>query len=268
MNQVTLSGQITDVHPHAAQDGSQIARFRLAVLNYRLEFEQYPCIAYGDRAQQILQYSQGGNPVYAEIMASLQERPLTNDPTEKRKTNVLSVNGLGYIGMGVINAQQGLNRGFFCVRLGADPQTRYFESGRAIVSFNGCVNRSRDISDWITFESWGDSDRMKQVETLSQYAKKGSSLAIEGELRLDQWIDKETQQPRQKIKIIISRFNFVGSRSDNPMHLTGQNLTGQTPQWSESSQQPMTVQRPVSPTVPTSQPVAPVGMGSLDAIPF
>lgn len=55
----------------------------------------------------------------------------------------------------------------------------------------------------ITF--WG-----KQAETLCRWKKKGDPLLVEGALRMDKWVDKQSGQNRSKLKVQGLSFTFVG----------------------------------------------------------
>ena len=53
-------------------------------------------------------------------------------------------------------------------RLTADPETRYFESGKVVAKFSIAVNRTKDEADFFEIEAWE-----KTAEVVSQYCKKG-----------------------------------------------------------------------------------------------
>jgi len=49
----------------------------------------------------------------------------------------------------------------------------------------------------------------RQAETLGQYMKKGRPIMIEGRLRLDTWEDKQTNQKRSKLGVVMESFQFL-----------------------------------------------------------
>ena len=55
------------------------------------------------------------------------------------------------------------------------------------------------------------------METIAQYLKKGRPILIEGRLKLDTWDDKQTNQKRSKLGIILETFQFLdaGQGRDN-----------------------------------------------------
>ena len=79
-------------------------------------------------------------------------------------------------------------------RLTRDPELRYTPSGRAVCRFGLAVNRSyknqegNNVEDtlFINVSVWG-----KQAEYTSQYLKKGRRIAINGELRSNNWQDRD-----------------------------------------------------------------------------
>ncbi len=79
-------------------------------------------------------------------------------------------------------------------RLTRDPELRYTPSGKAVCRLGLAINRSyrnqegNNIEDtlFINVSVWG-----KQAEHTSQYLKKGRRVAINGELRSNNWQDRE-----------------------------------------------------------------------------
>ena len=52
----------------------------------------------------------------------------------------------------------------------------------------------------------------RQAETCCQYLRKGSSIHVEGYLRVDSWDDKTTGEKRSKIRVQADRVQFLDSR--------------------------------------------------------
>jgi single-strand DNA-binding protein len=112
----------------------------------------------------------------------------------------------------------GYNKVILIGNLTRDPELRYTSKGLAIARLGLAVNRSwRDsasgeLKEEVTFV---DIDAFgKQAETLGQYMKKGSPLMVEGRLRLDTWEDKQTNQKRSKLGVVLESFQFLDSRSN------------------------------------------------------
>lgn len=100
-----------------------------------------------------------------------------------------------------------------------DPELRYTPKGLAIAKLGLAVKRSwRDansgeLKEEVTFV---DIDAFgKQAETLGQYMKKGRPLMVEGRLRLDTWEDKQTNQKRSRLGVVLESFQFLDSKGSD-----------------------------------------------------
>lgn len=100
-----------------------------------------------------------------------------------------------------------------------DPELRYTPKGLAIAKLGLAVKRSwRDansgeLKEEVTFV---DIDAFgKQAETLGQYMKKGRPLMVEGRLRLDTWEDKQTNQKRSRLGVVLEAFQFLDSKGSD-----------------------------------------------------
>lgn len=92
-----------------------------------------------------------------------------------------------------------------------DPELRLTPSGKALCTFALAVNRrsgsgagAREEVLFINCEAWERS-----AENISKYTKKGSSILVEGHLKLDQWEDKTTKEKRSQIKVVVGSFQFM-----------------------------------------------------------
>ena len=94
-------------------------------------------------------------------------------------------------------------------RLTADPETRYFESGKVVAKFSIAVNRTKDEADFFEIEAWE-----KTAEVVSQYCKKGSQVGISGSLVQERWKDKTTDTNRSKVVVRCSRLELLGSKPE------------------------------------------------------
>ena len=98
-----------------------------------------------------------------------------------------------------------------------DPETRVTPSGMSICKIGLAVNRVTTTQDGNKKEevTYVDCDAFgKQAETISRWMSKGKGILIEGRLRLDQWDDKATGQPRSKLGVVVENFQFVGGRGE------------------------------------------------------
>jgi single-strand DNA-binding protein len=112
----------------------------------------------------------------------------------------------------------GFNKVILAGNLTRDPELRYTPSGTAIAKFGLALNRkwkdqSGETKEEVTFV---DVDAFgKQAELIGQYLKKGNPLLVEGRLRTDSWEDKQTQQKRSRLGVVLEGMTFLGGgRSD------------------------------------------------------
>ncbi len=108
-----------------------------------------------------------------------------------------------------------LNKVFLMGRLTFDPELRRTPSGTAVTELRMASSRSwtgrdgerREETLFIDVTVWD-----RQAETCCQYLRKGSSVHVEGSLRMDTWDDKTTGEKRSKIRVHADRVQFLDSR--------------------------------------------------------
>jgi single-strand DNA-binding protein len=119
-----------------------------------------------------------------------------------------------------------LNKVMLIGRLTDNPDApRTLPSGGTVVKFRFAVGRSRknpQTGQWendpnplyIDCEAFSRPDSKRNLpDLITQYAKKGDPLFIEGRLQLDQWEDKNGGGKRSKHKIVVENLEFLGSRA-------------------------------------------------------
>jgi len=110
-----------------------------------------------------------------------------------------------------------LNKVFLMGNLTFDPELRYTPSGSAVTDLRMATNRvwtgkdgeRKEETLFIDVTVWD-----RQAEHCCQYLKKGSSIHVEGYLKMDSWDDKTTGEKRSKIRIQAERVQFLDRRSD------------------------------------------------------
>jgi single-strand DNA-binding protein len=93
-----------------------------------------------------------------------------------------------------------------------DPELRYTQGGSAVCDVGLAVNdRRKDASGELVEDvTFVDVSLFgKTAEFISEYAKKGSPVLIEGRLKLDKW-EREGKQ-RSKLKIAADRAQLLTS---------------------------------------------------------
>jgi len=116
------------------------------------------------------------------------------------------------------------NKVYLMGNLTRDPEMRVTPKGTAICQFGLAISRSwkdesgqtREETAFVDIEAWG-----KQGEIISKYCTKGRPLFVEGRLKFDQWEDKTSGQKRNKLKVVLENFQFIGGRGDGAPAASG-----------------------------------------------
>ena len=107
------------------------------------------------------------------------------------------------------------NKVILAGNLTRDPELRYTPKGTAIARIGLAINRSwrtetGEMKEEVTFV---DVDAFgKTAETIGQYFKKGRPILMEGRLRYETWDDKQTNQKRSKLGVVLESFQFMDSQ--------------------------------------------------------
>jgi len=96
--------------------------------------------------------------------------------------------------------------------LGKTPETKISDNGTLMASFSIASNTFKKTSegkeqktDWFRVIAFG-----RQAETLAQYVKKGTGLAVQGRLTFNPWVDRDGN-PQAGADIILQEFQFLSS---------------------------------------------------------
>lgn len=95
-------------------------------------------------------------------------------------------------------------------RLGADPEIKYFDSGKAKARLRVATDRpsKEKQTDWHNVEIWG-----KAAETAAEHLRKGAVIGIEGG-RIE-YQSYESQGEKKYMTIITANgFRFIGGKKD------------------------------------------------------
>jgi single-strand DNA-binding protein len=101
-----------------------------------------------------------------------------------------------------------MNKIFLMGRTTNDAETRYTTDQKAVASFNFAVNRTfdRENSDFFKCVAFG-----KTAETIEKLVKKGTKLLLEGEIRNNNYTDKNGVK-RYEMQVIVNSFEFCESK--------------------------------------------------------
>ncbi|ABK46150.1 single-strand binding protein [Magnetococcus marinus MC-1] len=102
-----------------------------------------------------------------------------------------------------------LNKVQLIGNLGADPEVRYTQAGKAMANLNIATSESwndqqgqrQERTEWHRVVIFG-----KAAEIAQQYMRKGSKVYIEGQLQTRKWQD-QSGQDRYTTEVVISGFN-------------------------------------------------------------
>jgi len=106
------------------------------------------------------------------------------------------------------------NKVILAGNLTRDPELRYTPKGLAISKIGLAINRTwkneaGETKEEVTFV---DVDAFgRQAEVIAQYFKKGRPILIEGRLKYETWDDKQTNQKRHKLGVVLESFQFLDS---------------------------------------------------------
>jgi len=142
-----------------------------------------------------------------------------------------------------------------------DPELRYTPKGTAV-----CELSIANTEKW-TAENGEKKERTcfagatiwgKSGEVFAQYHKKGQQCLVQGRLMQETWDDKESGKKREKTKIRVDEWFFVGGKRD-----------GEKVQESTASRQnaPAKAPQPGEPRPLVGEPTQPIGDDS-DDVPF
>lgn len=107
------------------------------------------------------------------------------------------------------------NKVILAGNLTRDPELRYTPKGTAVAKIGLAINRTWKSETGETKEetTFVDVDAFaRQAEVIAQYFKKGRPILIEGRLKYDQWDDKQTNQKRSKLGVVLETFQFMDSQ--------------------------------------------------------
>ncbi|CAB9506071.1 Single-stranded DNA-binding protein [Seminavis robusta] len=111
-------------------------------------------------------------------------------------------------------------------RIGNDPEARYLDEGKVVVNLSLACRRKYhymerqylniksgdEETDWYGLEIWGLT-----AEFVAKYVEKGMRVGVIGSLQEDKWIDKETQEPRNRVKVVVREFDILESRAEGDL---------------------------------------------------
>lgn len=109
------------------------------------------------------------------------------------------------------------NRIILMGRLTREPEVRFTPKGTAICKIGVAINRKwKDAQTGEQKEetTFVDADAFGKIaELIGKHYKKGSPILFDGRLRTETWEDKQTNQKRSKLGVVIEGVTFLPSNS-------------------------------------------------------
>lgn len=110
---------------------------------------------------------------------------------------------------------RGINKVILVGNLGADPETRYMPSGKAVTNVRIATSegwKDKQTGDMQERTEWHRVVLFDKLgEIAAEYLKKGSQIYIEGSLRTRKWQDKEGKD-QYSTEIVAREMQMLGSR--------------------------------------------------------
>lgn len=99
--------------------------------------------------------------------------------------------------------------------LGRDPELKYTPSGTAVCKFSIATTEKRkkegeenEVTTWFRCTAWG-----RQAEVAQEYLAKGSKVYVEGQLRQEEFIDREGGA-RASLEVTVRELQFLSSKKE------------------------------------------------------
>jgi single-strand DNA-binding protein len=116
-----------------------------------------------------------------------------------------------------VNAMADFNSVVLVGRLVRDPELKYVGNGSPVCNFSVATSRrfTRDGGQKVEETTFLDVSAWRRLgEICQQFLKKGREVLVMGSLRQSRWTDKETQEPRSKLRVVAQTVQFLGGKRE------------------------------------------------------
>ncbi len=110
-----------------------------------------------------------------------------------------------------------VNKVILIGNLTAEPEFRQLPSGDSVASFTLAMNRryTNARGEQVEETTFVDIDIFRRsAEIVHQYVHKGDPIYVEGYLRQDRWVDKQTNQQRSRLKVVADNIQLLSARQN------------------------------------------------------
>lgn len=110
--------------------------------------------------------------------------------------------------------------------LTSDPEVKTVTGGKTVAVFTVAVNEftggraaggGPPPASFFECEAWEG-----KAEAISKHFHKGRPIIVHARIRMDSWLDAQTQTRRYKHRYVVDSFDFVGTREREPGHSQGE----------------------------------------------
>ena len=158
------------------------------------------------------------------------------------------------------------NRVVLVGNLTRDPELRYIPSGTAVSEIGLAVNdRVKRNDQWVEETTFVDVTLWaRTAEVANEYLGKGSSVLIEGRLKLDTW--EKDGQKRSKLRVVGEKMQMLGGGSRGGSRSTGQQQSDEEYSTNQQGGQQQGAEQPMGGDQAENSPMTSAQPG--DEIPF
>ena len=116
------------------------------------------------------------------------------------------------------------NRVIIMGNITRDIELRHVGNNTAVCDLSLAVNdrRKNQSGEWIEevafvdVTAWG-----RTAEIANEYLSKGSSVLVEGKLKQETWVDKDSGKNRSKLKVLCEKLTLLGTKRASESQYTG-----------------------------------------------
>ena len=99
-----------------------------------------------------------------------------------------------------------------------DPEVKYLQNGTAVCELGLAINeKTKNASgEWVESAIFVDvTCWQKDAENAAKYLSKGSSILVDGRLKMDTWTDRTGGEKRSKLKVTANGITFISGGKGN-----------------------------------------------------
>src|ERR1700693_4540570 len=108
-----------------------------------------------------------------------------------------------------------INKFLITGNLTEDHELRFTPSGKPVVSasiannehYTDAQGEEKKVTTFVNLQIWG-----KPAENFGNLVKKGQEIFEEGKLRMDEWTDKQTNNRRTRLYLLVENWQFTQYR--------------------------------------------------------